>query len=67
MNFFSRNPDPRDLRGVGRSDLDPLAPGGGGMLFDPFGSRAGGNPLRPGGGSGGLGVPGRLPPYVSKF
>ncbi|XP_033209628.1 proteasome inhibitor PI31 subunit [Belonocnema kinseyi] len=53
------NPD-NDLRGIGRSDLDPLAPGGGGMLFDPFGPRPGGHPLRPGG-TGGLGVPGRLP------
>ncbi|CAH0727555.1 unnamed protein product, partial [Brenthis ino] len=45
---------PPNLRNVGRSDLDPFAPPGGGMLFNPF------NPGRdienPG-----LGVPGGLP------
>ncbi|KAL0850866.1 hypothetical protein ABMA28_006777 [Loxostege sticticalis] len=39
---------------VGRSDLDPFAPGGGGMLFNPFGPRRDlENP--------GLGIPGGLP------
>ncbi|XP_063395553.1 proteasome inhibitor PI31 subunit [Cydia fagiglandana] len=56
------HPDTRDLwepptaplPNIGRSDLDPFAPGGGGMLFNPFGPRRDlENP--------GLGVPGGLP------
>ncbi|XP_068626767.1 proteasome inhibitor PI31 subunit-like [Battus philenor] len=55
------NPDNRDLwelppahLPVGRSDLDPFAPGGGGMIFNPFGPRRDiENP--------GLGIPGGLP------
>lgn len=43
---------------IGDRDLYPLARGGGGMIFDPFGpSRSSVNPLRPG-----IGIPGRLPP-----
>ncbi|CAH2241098.1 proteasome inhibitor PI31 subunit [Pararge aegeria] len=45
---------PSDLRNVGRSDLDPFAPPGGGMLFNPFSpGRDIENP--------GLGIPGGLP------
>ncbi|KAG6447049.1 proteasome inhibitor PI31 subunit [Manduca sexta] len=45
---------PPNLRNIGRSDLDPFAPGGGGMIFNPFGPRRDiENP--------GLGVPGGLP------
>ncbi|CAG4977563.1 unnamed protein product [Parnassius apollo] len=45
---------PAQLPNVGRSDLDPFAPGGGGMIFNPFGPRRDiENP--------GLGVPGGLP------
>ncbi|XP_038208077.1 proteasome inhibitor PI31 subunit isoform X3 [Zerene cesonia] len=56
------NPDTRDLwelppanlPNIGRSDLDPFAPGGGGMIFNPFGPRRDiENP--------GLGIPGGLP------
>lgn len=55
---------------VGRGDLDPLGglgglggiPGGGGMLFDPFGGRN----FNPPDGQAFAGVPGRLPPYVYK-
>ncbi|KAM3967479.1 LOW QUALITY PROTEIN: proteasome inhibitor 31 kDa [Aphomia sociella] len=50
--------DPWDLPpsplNVGRSDLDPFAPGGGGMLFNPF--APGRNPDDPG-----TGIPGGLP------
>ncbi|XP_061385737.1 proteasome inhibitor PI31 subunit [Danaus plexippus] len=45
---------PANLRNVGRSDLDPFAPMGGGMLFNPFSpGRDIENP--------GLGIPGGLP------
>lgn len=56
------NPDTPDLWGmppprlpnIGSSDLDPFAPGGGGMLFNPFDPRRDiENP--------GLGIPGGLP------
>ncbi|XP_013133113.1 PREDICTED: proteasome inhibitor PI31 subunit [Papilio polytes] len=56
------NPDNHDLwelpsaqlPNVGRSDLDPFAPGTGGMIFNPFGPRRDvENP--------GLGIPGGLP------
>ncbi|XP_059051240.1 proteasome inhibitor PI31 subunit [Achroia grisella] len=51
-------PDPWDLPpaplNIGRSDLDPFAPGGGGMIFNPF--APGRNPDDPG-----LGIPGGLP------
>lgn len=53
------NPDlwelpPAGLPNLGRSDLDPFAPMGGGMLFNPFGPRRDiENP--------GLGIPGGLP------
>ncbi|XP_028169829.1 proteasome inhibitor PI31 subunit [Ostrinia nubilalis] len=54
-----RQSDTRDLWGlpplnVGRSDLDPFSPGGGGMLFNPFNPR--GELENPG-----LGIPGGLP------
>ncbi|XP_066601159.1 proteasome inhibitor PI31 subunit-like [Prorops nasuta] len=58
----ARQPPPfRDPFDVGRSDLDPFANVGGGMLFDPFSS--GLNPLRPhpGNPDRSLGMPGRLP------
>lgn len=44
--------------GVGRSDLDPFAPGGGGMLFQPpgFGPRLPGPPIDP------MLPPGSVPP-----
>ncbi|XP_045495463.1 proteasome inhibitor PI31 subunit [Colias croceus] len=43
-----------NLPNVGRSDLDPFAPGGSGMIFNPFGPRRDiENP--------GLGIPGGLP------
>ncbi|XP_073958027.1 proteasome inhibitor PI31 subunit-like isoform X2 [Choristoneura fumiferana] len=45
---------PANLPNIGRSDLDPFAPGGGGMLFNPFGPRR--DPENPG-----LGIPGGLP------
>ncbi|XP_045775678.1 proteasome inhibitor PI31 subunit [Maniola jurtina] len=45
---------PPNLRNVGRSDLDPFAPPGGGMIFNPFG------PIRDIE-SPGLGIPGGLP------
>ncbi|XP_013183925.1 proteasome inhibitor PI31 subunit [Amyelois transitella] len=45
---------PSPLR-VGRSDLDPFAPGGGGMLFNPFG------PDRRMPDDPGMGIPGGLP------
>lgn len=45
---------PAPLSNIGRSDLDPFAPGGGGMIFNPFGPRRDiENP--------GLGIPGGLP------
>ncbi|CAK1540264.1 unnamed protein product [Leptosia nina] len=45
---------PANLPNIGRSDLDPFAPGGGGMIFNPFGPRRDiENP--------GLGIPGGLP------
>ncbi|XP_076183163.1 proteasome inhibitor 31 kDa isoform X2 [Ptiloglossa arizonensis] len=48
-----------DPRNIGEADLNPLAQGGGGMIYDPFSParRNPFNPLRPA-----LGVPGRLPP-----
>ncbi|XP_045449238.1 proteasome inhibitor PI31 subunit isoform X1 [Melitaea cinxia] len=47
-------PPPSNIRNVGRSDLDPFAPPGGGMLFNPFSpGRDIENP--------GLGIPGGLP------
>lgn len=46
---------------VGAADLYPGAEGGG-MLFDPFSPQP---RLCPSDGLGGLGVPGRLPPYVN--
>ncbi|XP_050682029.1 proteasome inhibitor PI31 subunit [Leptidea sinapis] len=45
---------PANLPNIGRSDLDPFAPGGGGMIFNPFGPRR--DPENPG-----LGIPGGLP------
>ncbi|CAH0405194.1 unnamed protein product [Chilo suppressalis] len=45
---------PAGMPNIGRSDLDPFAPSGGGMLFNPFNPR--GNPENPG-----LGIPGGLP------
>lgn len=49
-----RDLPPANLRNVGRSDLDPFAPMGGGMLFNPFSpGRDIENP--------GLGIPGGLP------
>ncbi|CAH3962153.1 unnamed protein product [Pieris brassicae] len=45
---------PANLPNIGRSDLDPFAPAGGGMIFNPFGPRRDiENP--------GLGIPGGLP------
>ncbi|XP_026319953.1 proteasome inhibitor PI31 subunit [Hyposmocoma kahamanoa] len=45
---------PAHLPSIGRSDLDPFAPPGGGMIFNPFGPRRDiENP--------GLGIPGGLP------
>lgn len=62
--FFKlpRHPE-NDPRNIGEADLNPLAQGGGGMIYDPFSParRNPFNPLRPA-----LGVPGRLPPYVNK-
>lgn len=53
MIFFRELP-PAHLPGIGRSDLDPFAPPGGGMIFNPFGPRRDiENP--------GLGIPGGLP------
>ncbi|KAJ0182321.1 hypothetical protein K1T71_001690 [Dendrolimus kikuchii] len=48
------NPPPEQpFGGIGRSDLDPFMPGGGGMIFNPFGPRRSNeNP--------GLGIPGGL-------
>ncbi|XP_017882101.1 proteasome inhibitor PI31 subunit [Ceratina calcarata] len=46
-----------DLLRVGAADLDPLARGGGGMIFDPFAARNHVHPNRPD-----VGIPGRLPP-----
>lgn len=45
---------PAHIRNIGRSDLDPFAPSGGGMLFNPF--TPGRNPDEPG-----IGIPGGLP------
>lgn len=52
-----RDLPPAHLVNVGRSDLDPFAPGGGGMLFNPFGP-GNRNPDEPG-----VGIPGGLPRY----
>lgn len=46
-------PDPFDVRNIGRGDLDPLGRGGGGMIFRPE------MPFRPGG----FGPRGPMPPF----
>ncbi|XP_076752914.1 proteasome inhibitor 31 kDa [Xylocopa sonorina] len=52
------DPEAADPSNIGAADLDPLARGGGGMIFNPFApSRHPVDLTRPG-----LGVPGRLPP-----
>lgn len=52
--YCFRELPPANLPNIGRSDLDPFAPPGGGMIFNPFGPRRDiENP--------GLGIPGGLP------
>lgn len=54
-NCYSRGVSPPRIPSIGRSDLDPFAPGGsGGMLYNPFEPRR--NLENPG-----LGIPGGLP------